>query len=275
MSKRTEPAGTSPNRPDPGTDFGQNHEPNRPGGSTGSRFLPVLVVSSNIGTVPRKITSYGSSFCRFYRFFLVLLVSIISVPVPTSSRFQISTKITSRSRPDRFHRVPIPMPVPVLAGSPIAPKPLVYFDPDRASVRDVDFSAFGYEWFMEFLHKLTRTTTKYIYLCLPQESLGQGNHTLVNEVDYKEFLDLAYANDKRINVYVGHHSENISNWIEVGISESENKDLYEDEDSYIVDHEEDDATYPFPAKKIAHDRFLNILCEPTESEDQDDKYVPP
>ncbi|CAI9293269.1 unnamed protein product [Lactuca saligna] len=86
-----------------------------------------------------------------------------------------------------------------------APNPLVYFDPDRASVRDLDFSGFG---------------------------------------------------------------------------ESENKDLDEDEDSviqdsYFVDHEEDDATYPFPANKTAHDRFLNILCEPIESEDQDDEYVPP
>ena len=73
--------------PDRGTGFGQNQEPNRPGGSTGSRFLPVLVVSSNVGTGPRKIASYGSGFCRFYRFLPVLPVPIISVPGPTGSRF--------------------------------------------------------------------------------------------------------------------------------------------------------------------------------------------
>ncbi|CAH1415230.1 unnamed protein product [Lactuca virosa] len=161
-----------------------------------------------------------------------------------------------------------------------APKPLVYFDPDRASMRDIDFSAFGYEQFMEFLHKLTRTTSKDIYFCLPQESLGQGIHTLVNEGDYKEFLDLAYANDKRMNVYVDHQNEPIFDWIEAEESENESKDLDEDEDSviedsYTVDYEEDDATYIFPTNKIAHDRFLNILCEPTESKDQDDEYVPP
>nr|KAJ0189174.1 hypothetical protein LSAT_V11C800402240 [Lactuca sativa] len=161
-----------------------------------------------------------------------------------------------------------------------APNPLVYFDPDRASVRDVDFSGFGYEQFMEFLHKLTKSRSKDIYFCLPQESLGLGIHTLVNDGDYKEFLDLAYANDKRMNVYVDHHNEPIFNWIEAEESESENKDLDEDEDSviqdsYFVDHEEDDATYPFPANKTARDRFLNILCEPIESEDQDDEYVPP
>nr|KAJ0198725.1 hypothetical protein LSAT_V11C600326040 [Lactuca sativa] len=161
-----------------------------------------------------------------------------------------------------------------------APNPLVYFDPDKALVRDVDFSGFGYEQFMEFLHKLTKSRSKDIYFCLPQESLSLGIHTLVNEGDYKEFLDLAYANDKRMNVYVDHHNKPIFDWIEAEESESENEDLDEDEDSVIqdscfVDHEEDDATYPFPANKTAHDRFLNILCEPTKSEDQDDEYVSP
>ncbi|CAH1415483.1 unnamed protein product [Lactuca virosa] len=102
----------------------------------------------------------------------------------------------------------------------------------------------------------------------------------MNEGDYKEFLDLVYANDKRMNVYVDHHNEPIFDWIEAEESESENEDLDEDEDSviqdsYSVDHEEDDANYPFPANKTGHDRFLNILCEPTEIEDQDDEYVPP
>ncbi|CAI9298249.1 unnamed protein product [Lactuca saligna] len=161
-----------------------------------------------------------------------------------------------------------------------SPKPLVYFDPDKALVRAVHFSGFRYEKFMEFLHKLTKSRSKDIYFCLPQESSGLGTHTLVNEGDYKEFLDLAYANDKRMNVYVDHHNEPIFDWIEAEESESENEDLDEDEDSviqdsYYVDHEEDDATYPFPANKTAHDRFLNILCEPTKSEDQDDEYVPP
>ncbi|CAI9298747.1 unnamed protein product [Lactuca saligna] len=83
-----------------------------------------------------------------------------------------------------------------------------------------------------------------------------------------------------MNVYVDHYNEPIFDWIEAEESESENEDLDEDEDSviqdsYSVDHEEDDATYPFPANKTVHDRFLNILCEPIESENQDDEYVPP
>ncbi|CAH1414594.1 unnamed protein product [Lactuca virosa] len=93
-----------------------------------------------------------------------------------------------------------------------APNPLVYFDPDRQSVGDVDFSAFEYEEFMEFLQKLTRTRSKDIYFCLPQESLSHGIHTLVNDGDYKEFLDLAYANGRRMNVYVTPRSKSNYLW---------------------------------------------------------------
>ncbi|KAL7585337.1 hypothetical protein Lser_V15G42838 [Lactuca serriola] len=94
---------TGRNRPEPdrGTGFGQNQKPNRPGGSTGS--CRVFKCWNR---------SLKNSIIRF-RF-----LPVLPVPVSTSSRFQKSTKITSRSRPDRFYRVPVPVPVPVPAGSP-------------------------------------------------------------------------------------------------------------------------------------------------------------
>ncbi|XP_052621668.1 uncharacterized protein LOC111893335 [Lactuca sativa] len=159
-----------------------------------------------------------------------------------------------------------------------APNPLVYFDPDKQSVGDVDFSAFEYEEFMEFLQKLTRTRSKDIYFCLPQESLSQGIHTLVNDGDYKEFLDLAYANERRMNVYVDHYNEPIFEWIEEEEIEDQDYSCEEDEDSvfsetYSVDHEEDDVEYPFPANKTKGDRFLNKLC--VDTLDEDVEYLEP
>ncbi|CAI9287331.1 unnamed protein product [Lactuca saligna] len=159
-----------------------------------------------------------------------------------------------------------------------APNPLVYFDPDKQSVGDVDFSAFEYEEFMEFLQKLTRTRSKDIYFFLPQESLSQGIHTLVNDGDYKEFLDLAYANERRMNVYVDHCNEPIFEWIEDEENEDQDYSCEEDEDSvfsetYSVDHEEDDVEYPFPANKTKGDRFLNKLC--VDTLDEDVEYVEP
>nr|KAJ0188959.1 hypothetical protein LSAT_V11C800416280 [Lactuca sativa] len=139
-----------------------------------------------------------------------------------------------------------------------APNPLVYVDPDRQSVGDVDFSAFEYEEFMEFLQKLTSTRRKDIYSCLPQESLSQRIHTMVNDGDYKEFLDLVYANERRVNVYVDHYNELIFEWIEEEENEDQDYSCEEDEDSilsdtYSVDHEEDDAEYPFPPNKTMGD----------------------
>ncbi|CAH1445841.1 unnamed protein product [Lactuca virosa] len=118
---------------------------------------------------------------------------------------------------------------------------------------------------MEFLQKLTRSRSKDIYFCLPQESLSQGIHTLVNDGDYKEFLDLAYANERRMNVYVDHYNEPIFEWIEEEENEDQDYSCVEDEDSvlsdtYSVDHEEDDVEYPFSANKTMGDMFLNKLC---------------
>ncbi|CAH1452985.1 unnamed protein product [Lactuca virosa] len=136
---------------------------------------------------------------------------------------------------------------------------------------------------MEFLHKLTRSRSKDIYFCLPQESLSQGIHTLVNDGDYKEFLDLAYANERRMNVYVDHQNEPIFEWIEEGENEDQDYNCEEDEDSvlsdtYSVDHEEDDAEYLFSTNKTMGDRFLNKLCLHTVNVDdvyEDVQYVEP
>ncbi|CAI9286816.1 unnamed protein product [Lactuca saligna] len=146
-----------------------------------------------------------------------------------------------------------------------APNPLVYFDPDKTLVRDIDFSVFEYKEFLEFRHKLTITRSKDIYFCLPQESLSQEIHTLVNEGDYKKNLDLAYANERRMNVYVDHQNEPIFEWIGEEEIEDEDYNCEEDEESvlsntYSVDHVEDDVEYPFPINKTMGERFLNKLC---------------
>ncbi|CAH1416926.1 unnamed protein product [Lactuca virosa] len=104
--------------------------------------------------------------------------------------------------------------VDVHSNAMFAPNPLVYFDPDRASVRDIDFSGFGYLEFIDFLERLTRMRCKDVYFCLPQDSLSQGIRILNNNGDYKEFVDMAYVNGKRMNVYVDHHNEPIFDWIE-------------------------------------------------------------
>ncbi|CAH1444826.1 unnamed protein product [Lactuca virosa] len=81
-------------------------------------------------------------------------------------------------------------------------------------------------------------------------------------------------------VYFDPDRASIRDWIEDEVSEDEDDNCQEDEDSvlsdaYYVDHEEDDAFYPFPANKTVNDRFLNNLCQDTVNGDEDDEYVLP
>ncbi|CAH1433244.1 unnamed protein product [Lactuca virosa] len=96
-------------------------------------------------------------------------------------------------------------------------------------------------------------------------------------------LDMAYANGKRMNVHVDHLNEPIFNWIDAEEPEETNEDEvqnYEEDkdsvfsDSCSVDHEEDDASYPFAANKTVDERFLKILCPPTPSNEDDENVLP-
>ncbi|CAI9271184.1 unnamed protein product [Lactuca saligna] len=68
-----------------------------------------------------------------------------------------------------------------------------------------------------------------------------------------------------MNVYVDNYNESMFEWIEEEENEDQDYSCEKDEDSilsvtYSIDHEEDDAEYPFPANKTMGDRFLNKFC---------------
>ncbi|CAH1435313.1 unnamed protein product [Lactuca virosa] len=158
-----------------------------------------------------------------------------------------------------------------------SPNPLVYFDPDIASVRDVYFNAMVFSDFITFLEKLTKKINfKDVYYCIPHERLSEGLGVSQNEGDYREFLEVGNGSqEKRINVYIDQYNEPIFDWIE-----EENPDEYdsvvEDEDevdestfSYAIlpDHEDDEVV---SSKKPLDDSFLNALCPNKKSEDSSD-----
>ena len=156
--------------------------------------------------------------------------------------------------------------VDVYYNGTFVPKPLLYFDPDITTISDVDLRELDFEAFMELLSKVTRMSCVDVYFCLPDESLGEGIHSLYNDGDYREFLEMGYNNGKRMKVYVDQYNEPIFDWIEADDGEeegSEDLDCEEDEDSVFsdpesVDHEEDgelDAN-----NHTTTDQFLNILC---------------
>nr|KAJ0200947.1 hypothetical protein LSAT_V11C600306950 [Lactuca sativa] len=149
-----------------------------------------------------------------------------------------------------------------------SPNPLVYFKPDIASVRDVDFNAMVFSYFITFLEKLTKKINyKDVYYCLPHKRLSEW----LGVIQMKEIIESSFER-KRINLYIYQYNEPIFDWID-----EENPDKYdsvvEDEDdvdnstfsnTILPEHEEDEVV---SSRKPLDDLFLNALCPNKKSED--------
>jgi len=86
----------------------------------------------------------------------------------------------------------------------LCPKPSVYFDPDIAKIRNIDFIEMSYMDFLLLIKKLTKSVSKDIHFCLLEAQVNEGLHALQNECDFNEFLEAANGFQKRVNVYVDH-----------------------------------------------------------------------
>nr|KAJ0205995.1 hypothetical protein LSAT_V11C500239300 [Lactuca sativa] len=148
-----------------------------------------------------------------------------------------------------------------------SPNPLVYFDPDIASVRDVDFNTMVFSDYITLFENLTKKIhCKDVYYYLPHERLSEGLGVIQNEGDYREFLEVGNGSqEKRINLYIDQYNEPIFDWIE-----EENPDEYDSivdneyevddstfSDTILPDHKEDEVVL---SKKPLDDSFLNALC---------------
>ncbi|CAH1423289.1 unnamed protein product [Lactuca virosa] len=149
-----------------------------------------------------------------------------------------------------------------------APNPLVYLDPIRMSVRDVDFDGMNYREFVLWVTKLTRGNCDNLYYCSSHERLAEGIRRIGNDADYFEFIEDGYMakNELRMNVYINHQNEPILDWADKEVlTGDEVSELVEDDDtdSYISDimeceHEPDEGVHTFD--KTVDDEFLNKLC---------------
>lgn len=84
------------------------------------------------------------------------------------------------------------------------PNFLVYFEPRKASVWDVDFSSMGFTKFVRFLEYLTKENCKDVDCWLNDKSLSSCIKILDNDADYNQFLEYTYVNGNMMNVYVDH-----------------------------------------------------------------------
>nr|KAJ0193556.1 hypothetical protein LSAT_V11C800421030 [Lactuca sativa] len=149
-----------------------------------------------------------------------------------------------------------------------APSPLVYLDPMRMSVRDVDFSGMDYREFVLWVSKLTRRSCENLYYCSTHERLAEGIRRIESDADYFEFIEDGYMDKQelRMNVYIDHENEPILDWADKELlTGDELSDVIEDDDteSQISDireceHEPDEEVHTFD--KTYDDEFLSKLC---------------
>nr|KAJ0208052.1 hypothetical protein LSAT_V11C500289790 [Lactuca sativa] len=149
-----------------------------------------------------------------------------------------------------------------------APSPLVYLDPMRMPVRDVDFDGMDYREFVLWVSKLTRQGCDNLYYYSTDERLVEGIRRIDNDADYFGFIEDGYMdkNELRMNVYIDHQNEPILDWADKEmLTGNEVSEVIEDDDteSQISDimeceHEPDEEVHTFD--KTDGDEFLNKLC---------------
>ncbi|CAI9297331.1 unnamed protein product [Lactuca saligna] len=129
------------------------------------------------------------------------------------------------------------------------PKPIVYFNPVKMVVSNVDFRSMSFMEFISYVKNLVKDGTISVYYCLPQRSLRDGLRVLEDENDYVCFLDVGYENGGIINLYIDHSQYPVMEWIEEEIVEDGSIDGNTDDDDDVdselsddefVEHELDD-----------------------------------
>ncbi|CAI9266666.1 unnamed protein product [Lactuca saligna] len=129
------------------------------------------------------------------------------------------------------------------------PKPIVYFNPVKMVVSNVDFRSMSFVEFISYVKNLVKDGTINVYYCLPQRSLRDGLRVLEDENDYVRFLDVGYENGGMINLYIDHSQYPVMEWIEEEIAEDGSVDGNTDDDDDVdseisddefVEHDPDD-----------------------------------
>ncbi|CAH1441554.1 unnamed protein product [Lactuca virosa] len=165
------------------------------------------------------------------------------------------------------------------------PKPLMYFNPDKTSVTEVDLQNMEFKDFIIYIRNLTKGMCRDMYYFLPNRAIVDGLRELRDEDDYVRFLDAGYKNGRGISIYIDHDHEPLMQWIEEEIAEDgvygDSDPCSDDVDSVMsddisVDHEVNDEVIEIP-KSV--DPFLskkNLILEGGIAEEVDDEvhYFP-
>nr|KAJ0186902.1 hypothetical protein LSAT_V11C900463080 [Lactuca sativa] len=166
-----------------------------------------------------------------------------------------------------------------------SPNPLVYLDPVKTNVRDVDFGGFTYKEFLLWLTKLTNGACDNVYYCVRKESLCEGIRRIDSDADYWEFVETVYSLESdslesKLDVYIDHRNEPILDWADKEFLadgkgyESDYMDEEDDKDSEVsmtmeYEHEwDDEEEHTFD--KTVGDPFLDKLSGHISDDDEEE-----
>ncbi|CAI9288541.1 unnamed protein product [Lactuca saligna] len=141
------------------------------------------------------------------------------------------------------------------------PNPLVYLDPVKTNVRDVDFGGFTYKEFLLWLTKLTNGECDNVYYCMRKESLCEGIRRIDNDADYWEFVETVYSLE----------SDCLENGKGYELDELDEEDDKDSEVSMTMEYEhewddEDEHTFD----KTVRDPFLDKLSGHISDDDEEE-----
>ncbi|KAJ9553709.1 hypothetical protein OSB04_017754 [Centaurea solstitialis] len=149
--------------------------------------------------------------------------------------------------------------------------PLVYLEPVRVCIKDIDFASMELWEFKTWLQKLIKGSCNDIYYCISKKSLANGIRRLDNDCDFLEFICDGYGdgNDLSMSIYIDHENKPIIDWADkeavyVEGNEDEVQELDDDKDSEYSDSEsyehEDDVGSSVPTfNNTVGDAFLHKL----------------
>nr|GEY08878.1 hypothetical protein CTI12_AA439960 [Tanacetum cinerariifolium] len=91
--------------------------------------------------------------------------------------------------------------------------PLMYSLGVVKNIGHVDIQDMEFKDLIEFVEKLTMSKCKRLYYCVPKKSLNDGFRVIKCDLDVYRFLDHVVSNGGRINLYVDHYGEDLTDFI--------------------------------------------------------------
>nr|KAJ0215011.1 hypothetical protein LSAT_V11C300108870 [Lactuca sativa] len=83
-------------------------------------------------------------------------------------------------------------------------KPFCYFDGVHHVFENVDIVGMSYNEFVGFLERFTQEMCEKLYYCQPYLQIPECLTLILNELQYQEFIDIAYQCGVQVPVYMDH-----------------------------------------------------------------------